>query len=140
MTNSPTQHQIPALNDFPWAQQEGWGALDEKAQQAAATEEQYESALKQYETCCMVRDVMTQGRGPEFLEYLRTITVEQPAFVAGVQMVDQGNYALLPAEQQGFVREGQNSLYWHLKNAIKAAEAGPPQRPELPTEGVPENG
>ena len=44
--------------------------------------------------------------GVAVLEHLRSITIEQPCFVPGTELNGDG----LAAAQQGFLREGQNSL------------------------------
>lgn len=106
---------------------EGWDALagspEEHAEAARIAEA---GALKQYETDKLIFDVFTNGRGPEFLQWLESVTIRQPSFVAGIQEVAPGNVTVLPAEQQGFFREGQNSMFRYFEAAMDRAQAGPP--------------
>ena len=106
---------------------EGWenlnGSPQQKADQAKAQED---AALAQYESDKMIFDTLSTGRGPEFMEWLERVTIRQPTFVAGAQEVEPGSLTILPAEQQGFFREGQNSMFRYFEAAIKRAMAGPP--------------
>ncbi len=88
----------------------------EEAKQAAE--------IEQLNTARMIHQVMHEGRGPEFLEWLRSITVEvQLIDINGVYGV--GNHSLpLTAEQWALYRDGQNSFYHLIKACIKAAEDG----------------
>lgn len=68
----------------------------------------------------------TTPEGRAFLDYLRRMTIEQPAFFPeGYQLGQDGAVFQMPADQQGFIREGQNMIYRHIVMMQTALEAGP---------------
>lgn len=115
---------------FSWAapqkSNEGWDGLNTEGAMAQAAEVAEAANLRQYETDKMIFDVLATGRGPEFMAWLERVTIRQASFVAGIQEVEPGNVTVLPAEQQGFFREGQNSMFRFFEAAIDRAKAGPP--------------
>lgn len=128
MTNQPPTSK--SASPFAWTEQpsaEGWAGMEPSPEQRAELEQANADAVQaQYENDKMIFDVLTTGRGPEFLKWLETITIRQPSFVASLQEVAPGNVSILPAEQQGFFREGQNSMFRYFEAAIDRAKAGPP--------------
>lgn len=90
----------------------GWKGMSDAP--AAAIEASAEMLQTRYETACIVKNGVSAG----FLDWLRSRTVDQPAFVPGMGGTDSA--------YQGFLREGQNSIYREIVNQIAIAEAGPP--------------
>ena len=92
----------------------GWSGLD--APSALSEEEQERAAEEDHNINRAIHRVFTTGTGPIVLEWLRTRTIEQPAF----------NPKITNAAEQGFTREGQNSIYREFVRRIRVAEDGPP--------------
>jgi hypothetical protein len=113
-------------NPFGWAVPEPSGAAgDPTPEEVQALEAATEAAeLKALETARMVHQVMREGRGPEFMEWLRSITVEvQLIDINGVYGV--GNHSLpMTAAEWALYRDGQNSFYHLIKALVKMAEDG----------------
>lgn len=105
----------------------GWSAFESPEQAAkslkVSDEERERRAQRLYDEDRIIRECFTQGTGPEALEILRSLTVDQPAFNPEIPV---------NAEYFGFLREGQNSLIREIEKRIARAERGPPtvNRPE----------
>jgi len=136
----PQNHKDP----MSWAEKpsaDGWDNLNgSPAEQAEASKAAEDAALAQYENDKMIFDVLATGRGLEFMDWLERVTIRQPTFVAGAQEVEPGSLTILPAEQQGFFREGQNSMFRYFEAAIKRAQAGPPTAQAQNTTGATQEG
>ena len=100
---------------------EGWAGVqghqpseEDLAEQQAAQED---LVLQRHREDKAFHAVFTKGRGPEVLEILRAMTIEQPCFnpEAGEN-----------AAAMGFTREGQNSVIREIQTRIERAEEGPP--------------
>lgn len=110
------------------------GGLPE-AEDANAIEEQKamlaEIERQQQELAHMVHSVLTTGRGPELLDYLRMRTIEMASAVDPQASIEAPSIPLNPAEWL-FVREGQNSVTRHLEGLIRLARhyANQPQTPK----------
>lgn len=109
----------------------GWDALKEGGA-AASAKEGYEVELQRYELAQTFAATFRSGPGAVVLDHLRQMTIEQPAFYLGSADIGGGEIASLPADQQGFIREGQNSLVRYIEDRIRAADAGPPAPPVEP--------
>tara|TARA_Y100000310_G_scaffold291453_1_gene319415 strand:+ start:5880 stop:6227 length:348 start_codon:yes stop_codon:yes gene_type:complete len=92
----------------------GWAGVD--APTEVSSEEQERAAEEDHKINRAIHRMFTTGTGPIVLEWLRTRTIEQPAF----------NPSIANPAEQGFTREGQNSIYREFVRRMRAAEDGPP--------------
>lgn len=93
----------------------GWDDLEKarelnEADQKQRAEDEFEVAQK-FHAC------FSTPSGRFVLEHLRGETEMKAAFAVGGD---------LPADQMGFVREGQNSIYRRCRELCELAEKGPP--------------
>ena len=95
---------------------DGWEGLENAPEMAKV--QQDENALKAYETARMIAGAVTSPEGVLFMAWLKSMTADQPCF--SPQAI-AGNYAA----EQGFFREGQNSVYRDILRQIEVAHAGP---------------
>lgn len=98
-------------------------AGDDGPAQQQLVEKQKDAAR---ETLAVARDVAAVLGGPagtHVMAWLRRCTVDLPAFVPGVQ---GQQYVGLDAVHQGFLREGQNSIYRELER-LRDLGNNPPQ-------------
>lgn len=96
--------------------------LDEQAE--AATEEmQLEAEARLLHEYNEVTRCFRSPSGRVWLEWLRSKTIEQPAF-----WPQDGYPVQLTAEQQGFIREGQNMLYREIIRMMDVADKGPSEQ------------
>jgi len=89
----------------------GWNEIENAP--AIAKEQQEEARAKQMEEAKVVSRAMLTPEGQAFLNWLRIKTIDLPSFVPGPH-----------ASDQGFTREGQNSIYREIKRLIKIARDG----------------
>ena len=87
----------------------------------------YQAALAQYELDLMVQEVLTTGRGPEFLEWLERALIRQP-LISGISPSEPA--ISMTVEQWAMFREGQNSMFHVLTAMIERAKLGAPQEPQ----------
>jgi hypothetical protein len=92
----------------------GWKGVDAPA--AISEEEQERAAEETYRINSAIHRTFRKGDGAIVLEWLREKTIEQPTF----------NPALVNPAEQGFTREGQNSIVREIERRMKVAEEGPP--------------
>lgn len=119
---------IDRNDPYPWMNQarDGWATSDDAL--ADNAEAQYAASLKQYQDDLIISDALGSGNGAVLLEFIRSKTIEQPSFIPGSLGIETG-IAGLSAAEQGFIREGQNSMYRWFIDAIARAAAGAPQPP-----------
>lgn len=79
--------------------------------------------LKNLEIFRMIHQVMNEGRGPEFMEWLRSVTVETP-LTQIIGHFGPANDVTMSMAEWALYRDGQNSFYHLIKACIKAAEDG----------------
>lgn len=82
---------------------EGWEGLREAEPKKQASEEN--------ETDLMITRVFSTEDGVKLMDWLRSITIEQPTWYPGED------------PSHGFAREGQNSLVRELERRIKRARS-----------------
>lgn len=92
----------------------GWGSME--TQRPDPTPEQMD---EQYRVDKVFHDTFSSGPGAECLQFLRTMTIEQPAWNP-----QQGLVGIL----NGFAREGQDSLVRYIETRMERAMAGPPSK------------
>lgn len=101
------------------------GDLNEQAE-AANLEMMMEAEARELHEATAVTHSFRTADGKVFLEWLKTKTVDLPTFFpADYALGAKGVVVQLPAEQQGFIREGQNMIYREIIRLIGIAEAGP---------------
>ncbi len=88
---------------------EGWDGLDESAMANAA------AGQAQYRLDMTYARAFASEAGQAVLAHLRSLTIEQPAWVPGQH------------HSQGYMREGQNSIVREIERRIRRAAEGPPQ-------------
>ena len=89
----------------------GWNEIENAPE--LAKEQQEAAHAKQLEAAKIVSRAMLTSEGQAFMNWLKMKTVDLPCFVAGQH-----------AAEQGFTREGQNSIYREIKRLIKIARDG----------------
>jgi len=90
----------------------GWDALHNAPQISA--EQKREQAEKRFIEAKLISGAMTTASGKRFLAWLRSKTVDQPSFVPGPHGADQG-----------FFREGQNSIYREILRMMEISKHPP---------------
>jgi len=64
--------------------------------------------------------------GRAFLDWMRSKTVDQPAFFPeNYPLGSAGAVIQLPAAEQGFIREGQNMVFREITRMMAVVDAGP---------------
>lgn len=107
---------------------EGWGGLNDVQSALGQNDEAaIEAAMQQYKTNKMIFDAFNSPEGALFLEHLRLMTIEQPSFVFASSVTIGDQIGVLQPEQQGMMREGQNSIYRYIVQSMEQAKKGPPQ-------------
>lgn len=100
----------------------------------------YEAEVERIGELARVTSCFRTAEGREFLEWFRRHTIDQPHFFPYDyrDTAVQHQLLMLSAEQQGFVREGQDMVYRWITEMMAAVDAGvqmaPPTKPE-PAEG-----
>lgn len=97
----------------------GWGDLDQDEQKNDKARQ--EAAQKSFQDAQKFHICFNTPTGKFVLDWLRTRTVELPGFMPDVIP------GSLSASEQGFIREGQNSMYREIRRLMKIAEQGPPE-------------
>lgn len=107
---------------------DGWAGVDAPIKEQ--TKAQYDAALADYHMAVAVTKCYGTTNGKRTLEWMRKMTVDLPCFVPG--NIETNPFRELDAVHQGFLREGQNSLFREILRMFDVAEAGPPnvQKPE----------
>ena len=90
----------------------GWDALHNAPQISA--EQQFEQASVRFNEAKMITAALTSASGKRLLSWLRSKTVDQPSFVPGPHGADQG-----------FFREGQNSIYREILRMMEISKHPP---------------
>lgn len=90
---------------------------------AAVVEAQRKAAIKSLEVARNVNATFTSPAGAATLQWLRGVTIEQSSFTPGV--AGGSAFSGLDSAYQGFVREGQNSIYRELVRLMKYAQDPP---------------
>lgn len=93
---------------------DGWGGVD--APTAVSEADQEQAAEEEHRVNTAIHRTFKSGTGAIVLEWLRGRTIEQPTF----------NPALVHPAEQGFTREGQNSIVREIERRMRVAEDGPP--------------
>lgn len=101
-----------AADAFDWMRS-GRGEFDPAKANEAQLQAARQAALNEAQ---LVFDVMTTGRGPEFLEWLRERTIEVPLLNVSRSLV-AGEVALSPADWAYF-RGGQNSIVHMIEEKL----------------------
>ena len=96
--------------------------------------EQNQEAMKaalnaQLETAKMIREVMTDGRGPEFMDWLEGMTRRAPLLKVSSSIPVGNEIALSPADW-AYIRAGQNSVLEELERMIHLATVQPNEEPQ----------
>lgn len=98
---------------FDWLDGEGQNPAEQNKEMLEAIR------LEQIEQAKMINDVMTDGRGAEFLDWLRSMTVDIPLLQVSGTLVN-GEVALSPSDW-AYIREGQNSVYREIIRQMQVA-------------------
>lgn len=104
---------IPESTGFDWGEA---GLPDPKEANEELISKHNEAVMK---AARMVHAVMSQGRGPELMQYLRDRTIEIPLIKVS-NTIGSGEIGLSTGEWAYF-REGQNSVIRHLEEMIANA-------------------
>lgn len=83
----------------------------------------------------MALTVLTTGRGPELLDYLRQRTVDLPVACDPQLSLEAPGVPTNPAEWV-FIREGQNGVVRHLEGLIRMAREYAKQPAQAPQQGT----
>ena len=106
-----------------------WLDDDPEQIEAANAEQIAEARLRARETASMIYEVLTKGRGPEFMDWLEQKTIRSSILTLSNGLVN-GEFPLSPADW-AYVRAGQNSVFEELERQIRIAMAPEPE----PTKG-----
>lgn len=94
--------------------------LSGNMQATEASKQSREEALeKMREICANYRGVFNTPAGQYVLAHLRSLTIDQSTFVPGIAFPGADG---LSAAQQGFMREGQNTLVREIERYIRWEE------------------
>ena len=121
---------------------QGFSPFDQSEVDKANYEQQmaqYEAAVQQYEEAELYAATFGTPAGKAVLKHMDDNTIQQPAFTLGAVLIE-GHISNLPAEQQGFIREGQNSMVRHIYHMIAIANGPAPDRPIAPNEEAQKDG
>lgn len=94
----------------------------------AVTQQNKARAIEALALARNVQATFASPAGQATLAWLRRVTVEQPVFVPGI---GERQYTGLDAVHQGFVREGQNSIYRELHRMMDLAQDPPKELVDL---------
>ena len=117
---------------FDWLKELNVATEASPATQEKMRTENYEQALKMFNECKEIADVLMTPAGQMLLDQLLNKTVMVPlmdfhaAIVYGAAPVASSDWA--------YFRAGQNSIYHYFLNCIEVAKAGPPKDDEQPEE------
>jgi hypothetical protein len=113
---------------------QGEGASPDDRDAFNALEAQKEQIAQQtIELAMMVHTVLTSGRGPELLDYLRSRTIDQTSLLSHELSLDPLTIPIAP-EHWVFIREGENRVIRHLEGLIRLARQAATE-PTNPPEG-----
>lgn len=120
------------LGDYPDALEAGdWdptGNIEEMAADASG-EMLLEAEGRTLALYSNVTACFRTADGKVFLKWLKDKTIELPAFFPENYPLGQnGAVTALPADQQGFIREGQNMIFREIKRMIQLVDNGPSEK------------
>ena len=114
---------------LPWleAADTGWDAVNASGLTKEQADKRQEEVLATFEEARLVFDVFARGRGPELLSYLQQKLIETPAFRTTGQIGHDTLPFNIAPEQWLWIRAGQNSVFFWVRDMLAAAIAGPPR-------------